>query len=97
MIDKVAIQALIDAYIVKTDNFITTNGVKAITGAQLNELLNEGSDILEQLKASYFNLIDEPRTALSTAYPPTTPANWNATIPTEVQAGLDQISARMRI
>jgi hypothetical protein len=30
-------------------------------------------------------------------YPPTNAANWNATIPTEVQSGLDQLAARMRI
>ena len=46
--DRPTLQALIDLY-------ITTNGNKEITGAQLNEILTNLND-------SLFNKIDEPRT-----------------------------------
>ena len=70
------------------DNYITTNGNKNITGAQLNEILTNIID-------SGFLQLDELRTALSTTYDPATPANWNATIPTEVKAALDQAISRV--
>ena len=75
------LKALIDLY-------ITTNGNKDITGAQLNEILTNIID-------SGFLQLDELRTALSTSYDPATPANWNATIPTEVKAALDQAISRV--
>jgi len=75
------LKALIDLY-------ITTNGNKDVTGAQLNEILTNIID-------SGFLQLDELRTALSTTYDPATPANWNATIPTEVKAALDQAISRV--
>ena len=75
------LKALIDLY-------ITTNGNKDVTGAQVNEVL---TDIIN----SAFLQEDELRTALSTSYDPATPANWNATIPTEVKAALDQAISRV--
>ena len=96
IIDKASIQALIDSYTTNITTYITTNGNKDITGAQLKGVLDESAVILEEIKDSYFNLIDEPRTALVTSYPPLVPADWNATIPTEVQSGLDQVASRVR-
>ena len=70
------------------DNYFTANGNKNITGPQVNEVLTNIID-------SGFLQLDELRTALSTSYDPATPANWNATIPTEVKAALDQAISRV--
>jgi len=105
------------------ETYIKPNGLKEITGQQLQ-------DSLVDMCESLFNVIDESFIANGLAdtfkgrigtdgqiqnltatqvkiilqylaeqvgYTPTTNANWNATIPSEVQAGLDQLAARMRI
>ena len=78
VINKAAIQALLDAYEAKILLYITSNNNKEITGAQLKEILDDSNVILEQIKDSYFNLLDEPRTAASVNYENVaTPANWN--------------------
>lgn len=59
------------ALIAKINAFITTNGNKEITGAQLNEILQDISD-------SGFMQLDEIRTALSVSYSNVgTPSDWN--------------------
>ena len=78
--NRVTLKALIDSY-------ITTNGNKDITGAQLNEVLTNLND-------SAFLQLDEIRTALSTAYSPATPSDWNV-LPTEVKAALDEAISRV--
>jgi len=78
--NRTTLQALIDLY-------ITTNGNKEITGAQLNEVLTNLND-------SAFLQLDEIRTALSTAYSPATPSDWNV-LPTEVKAALDEAISRV--
>jgi hypothetical protein len=44
---------------------------------------------------SCFNLEDD--TAIDVNYTPTTPADWDITVPTETGSGLDQVAKRMRI
>jgi hypothetical protein len=78
--DRVTIQGLINLY-------ITTNGNKEITGAQLKEILTNLND-------SAFLQLDELRTALSTAYSPANPSDWNV-LPTEVKAALDEAISRV--
>jgi hypothetical protein len=78
--NRVTLQALIDLY-------ITTNGNKEITGAQLNEVLTNLND-------SAFLQLDELRTALSTSYNPANPSDWNV-LPTEVKAALDEAISRV--
>jgi hypothetical protein len=67
--------------------YITTNGNKEITGAQLNEVLTNLND-------SAFLQLDELRTALSTSYNPANPSDWNV-LPTEVKAALDEAISRV--
>jgi hypothetical protein len=78
--NRTTLQALIDLY-------ITTNGNKEITGAQLNEVLTNLND-------SAFLQLDELRTALSTSYNPANPSDWNV-LPTEVKAALDEAISRV--
>ena len=78
--NRTTLQALIDLY-------ITTNGNKEITGAQLKEILTNLND-------SAFLQLDELRTALSTSYNPATPSDWNV-LPTEVKAALDEAISRV--
>jgi hypothetical protein len=92
--NRADILALINAYTAKTDNFITTNGNREISGAKLNEILNDNGDLLNDIKDSYYSLLDDLANAVN--YTPTVPADWNATIPTEVKGGLDQLAERLR-
>jgi len=62
IIDKAAIQAKITLYTVLIDTVIVANGNGDITGPVLNNVLQQGKTILEDLKDSYFNLLNEPRT-----------------------------------
>ena len=94
--NKAAIQALIDAYTANITLYITSNNNKEITGAQLKQILDESSIILEDLKDSYFNLLDEPRTALSVSFTALNALDWDV-LPTEVKAGLDELASRTRI
>ena len=94
--NKAAIQALIDAYTANITLYITSNNNKEITGAQLKQILDESSVILEDLKDSYFNLLDEPRTALSVSFTALNALDWDV-LPTEVKAGLDELASRTRI
>jgi hypothetical protein len=78
--NRVTIQGLINLY-------ITSNGNKEITGAQLKEILTNLND-------SAFLQLDELRTALSTSYNPANPLDWN-TVPAEVKAALDEAISRV--
>ncbi len=78
--NRVTIQGLINLY-------ITSNGNKEITGAQLKEILTNLND-------SAFLQLDELRTALSTSYNPANPSDWNV-LPTEVKAALDEAISRV--
>jgi len=80
--NRTTLKALIDSY-------ITTNGNKDITGAQLNEVLTNLND-------SAFLQLDELRTALSTSYNPATPSDWNV-VPTQLKGSTDELAARMRV
>ena len=95
--NKAAIQALIDAYTANITLYITSNNNKEITGAQLKQILDESSVILEDLKDSYFNLLDEPRTALSVNYANVgNPLNWNGgTAPATQNLVNDQLAQRL--
>lgn len=73
------------AIIAKINAFITTNGNKEITGAQLNEILQNISD-------SGFMQLDEIRTALSTSYAAGNFLDWPV-LPLEVKAALDTLAA----
>ena len=93
--NKAAIQALIDAYTANITLYITSNNNKEITGAQLKQILDESSIILEDLKDSYFNLLDEPRTALSVSFTALNALDWDV-LPTEVKGSLDELAQRVR-
>lgn len=93
--NKAAIQALIDAYTANITLYITSNNNKEITGAQLKQILDESSVILEDLKDSYFNLLDEPRTALSVSFTALNALDWDV-LPTEVKGALDELAERVR-
>jgi len=93
--NKAAIQALIDAYTANITLYITSNNNKEITGAQLKQILDESSVILEDLKDSYFNLLDEPRTALSVSFTALNALDWDV-LPTEVKAALDELADRVK-
>ena len=95
--NKAAIQALIDAYTANITLYITSNNNKEITGSQLKQILDESSVILEDLKDSYFNLLDEPRTALSVNYANVgNPLNWNGgTAPATQNVVNDQLAQRL--
>lgn len=94
--NKPDIGLLIDAYIVNVDNFIASNGVGAITGPILNNLLNEGNSILTDIKDSYYNLLSETRTALSTTYDNTaTNSLWEVPAPTETQGAIDKLITKI--
>ena len=93
--NKAAIQALIDAYTANITLYITSNNNKEITGAQLKQILDESSVILEDLKDSYFNLLDEPRTALSVSFAALNALDWDV-LPTEVKAALDELAGRVK-
>ena len=97
IINKAAIQALIDAYEAKILLYITSNGNKEITGAQLKEILDESSVILEQIKDSYFNLLNEPRITSTLNYDiVATPANWDGgTAPSTQNLVNDQLVQRL--
>jgi hypothetical protein len=92
--NKAAIQALIDAYTANITLYITSNNNKEITGAQLKQILDESSVILEDLKDSYFNLLDEPRTALSVSFAALNALDWDV-LPTEVKSALDELASRV--
>jgi len=95
IIDKAAIQALLDAYTAKILLYITSNNNKEITGAQLKEILDDSKVILEQIKDSYFNLINEPRTAVSVSFTVLDALDWDV-LPAEVKAALDELAQRLR-
>ena len=94
--NKAAIQALIDAYTANITLYITSNNNKEITGAQLKQILDESSVILEDLKDSYFNLLDEPRTALSVSFAALNALDWDV-LPTEVKSALDGLASRVKV
>jgi len=93
--NKAAIQALIDAYTANITLYITSNNNKEITGAQLKQILDESSVILEDLKDSYFNLLDEPRTALSVSFAALNALDWDV-LPTQVKSALEELAQRVR-
>ena len=78
--------------IAKINLYITTNGNKEITGAQLNEILQDMTD-------SGFLQLDEIRTALSVSYPNVgNPANWNGGFAPATQNLVnDQLAERMSL
>lgn len=94
ILDKPDIQLLVDAYTVKVDSVIVANGVGAITGPILNDVLQDSIEILTDIKDSYYNLLSETRTALSTTYSPAIPASYNPLV-TESKAAHDQSIARI--
>ena len=94
VLTRAQIQTLIDSYNAKVLLYITSNNNKEITGAQLKEILDENGVLLEDVKDSYYNLLDDIASLVN--YSPLNPVDWNVTIPTEVKAGLDQIAQRLR-
>lgn len=93
--NRADILALINAYTTKVNNFITTNGNREITGAQLNEILNDNGTLLNDIKDSYYSLLDDFAEAVN--YTPAVSGDWNAPTPTQTKAGLDQLGARTKI
>ena len=92
ILDKPDIQLLVDAYTIKVDAVIVANGVGAITGPILNDVLKDSIEILTDIKDSYYNLLSETRTALSTTYDNTaTNSLWTVPAPVNEQEAIDKL------
>lgn len=96
ILDKPDIQVLIDAYTVKVDSVIVANGVGAITGPILNDVLQDSIEILTDIKDSYYNLLSETRTAASTSFSPAVPSNYDPAVTNSKEAH-DQEVQRIKV
>ena len=86
ILDKPDIQVLIDDYTTKVNNVINLNGVGAITGPILNDVLQDSIEILTDIKDSYYNLLSETRTAASTTFSPAVPSNYSPAVANSKEA-----------
>jgi hypothetical protein len=74
--------------IAQIDLLIEDNNTKNITALDVRT-------VLKTISESDYNLIDDD--ALEVFYDPTEDLDWDAVIPTEVMAALDQLAKRLRI